>query len=141
MKAPKVIAEIGCNHKGNMDIAKEMIHVAAHFCKVDVVKFQKRHTKELLSEEDYNAPHPNPAHAYGQRHDLEAVIVEGYNTDPLFEPRQYVMPPVSLSRLLAPDCWGGLASRLLMPLVKWGCPRAGEQLYAVLRPKLPAPCQ
>ena len=62
---PKIIAEIGCNHKGDMDIAKEMIHIAAYFCKVDVVKFQKRHPSELLSEEEYNAPHPNPMHAYG----------------------------------------------------------------------------
>jgi len=63
--SPKIIAEIGCNHKGDMDIAKEMIHIAAYFCKVDVVKFQKRHPRELLNEEEYNAPHPNPMHAYG----------------------------------------------------------------------------
>lgn len=25
MKVPKIIAEIGCNHKGDMTIAKEMI--------------------------------------------------------------------------------------------------------------------
>jgi sialic acid synthase len=62
---PKIIAEVGCNHKGDMDIAKEMIHIAAYFCKVDVVKFQKRHPRELLTEEEYNAPHPNPMHAYG----------------------------------------------------------------------------
>lgn len=63
--APKVIAEIGCNHKGDLAIAKEMIHVAAYFCKVDVVKFQKRTPRELLTEEEYNAPHPNPINAYG----------------------------------------------------------------------------
>lgn len=65
MQAPIVIAEIGCNHKGEMDIAKEMILVAATFCKVDGVKFQKRNPKELLTEEEYNSPHPNPMHAYG----------------------------------------------------------------------------
>lgn len=63
---PKVIAEIGCNHKGDMEIAKEMIHVAAYFCKVDVVKFQKRTPRELLTEQEYNQPHPNPIHAYGE---------------------------------------------------------------------------
>ncbi len=62
---PKVIAEIGCNHKGNMDIAKELVMTAAIFCKADCVKFQKRNPRELLSEEEYNAPHPNPIHAYG----------------------------------------------------------------------------
>lgn len=64
-KKPYVIAEIGCNHKGEMDIAKEMIEVAAVFCKVDAVKFQKRCNKELLTSEQYNAPHPNPYNAYG----------------------------------------------------------------------------
>ena len=40
MKSPKIIAEIGCNHKGDMNIAKEMIMTAATYCKVDVVKLQ-----------------------------------------------------------------------------------------------------
>ena len=65
MKSPKIIAEIGCNHKGDMMIAKELIVTAALFCKVDVVKFQKRNNKELLSDEEYNSPHPNPANSYG----------------------------------------------------------------------------
>ena len=60
MKSPKIIAEIGCNHKGDMAIAKEMIMTAATYCKVDVVKFQKRCNKELLTPEEYNAPHPHP---------------------------------------------------------------------------------
>lgn len=64
-KPPKVIAEIGCNHKGDIEIAKEMIKMAKIFCKADIVKFQKRHNKELLTEEQYNAPHPNPANSYG----------------------------------------------------------------------------
>jgi sialic acid synthase len=75
-KAPKIIAEIGCNHKGDMDIAKEMIHIAAYFCKVDVVKFQKRHPRELLTEEEYNAPHPNPMHAYGRTYGEHREFLE-----------------------------------------------------------------
>ncbi|MDX1540296.1 MAG: N-acetylneuraminate synthase family protein [Geminicoccaceae bacterium] len=66
MHLPKVIAEVGCNHKGDLTIAKEMIAIAATFCKADVVKFQKRNSRELLSPEQYDAPHPNPAHSYGQ---------------------------------------------------------------------------
>lgn len=61
---PKVIAEIGCNHKGDMGIAKKMIKVAAE-CGADVAKFQKREPIELLSSEVYNSPHPNPANSYG----------------------------------------------------------------------------
>lgn len=62
---PKVVAEIGCNHKGQMDIAKELITTAAIFCKADYVKFQKRNNRELLSDAAYNSPHPNAANSYG----------------------------------------------------------------------------
>ncbi|AVX06126.1 N-acetylneuraminate synthase (plasmid) [Maritalea myrionectae] len=62
----KIIAEIGCNHKGDLELAKELIRVAAHVCKADVAKFQKRHNKELLSEEQYYAPHPVTENSYGE---------------------------------------------------------------------------
>jgi N-acetylneuraminate synthase len=64
-KKPRVIAEAGCNHKGDMEIAKELIKIAAIFCKADIIKFQKRNNKELLTVEQYNEPHPNPANSYG----------------------------------------------------------------------------
>ena len=76
MKIPKIIAEIGANHKGEMDIAREMIKMAAIFCKVDVVKFQKRSTRELLSEDEYNAPHPNPINAYGDSYGAHRDYLE-----------------------------------------------------------------
>lgn len=76
MKSAKVIAEIGCNHKGDMQIAKEMITVAALFCKVDVIKFQKRSPRELLSEDEYNKPHPNPANSYGDTYGQHREILE-----------------------------------------------------------------
>lgn len=63
---PFVVAEIGCNHKGDMDIAKQMIKTAAIYCEADAVKFQKRCVRELLTEEQYNAPHPNPVNSYGK---------------------------------------------------------------------------
>lgn len=66
MEPAKVIAEIGCNHKGDIEIAKEMIKIAKIYCNADVVKFQKRNNKELLTEEQYNAPHPNPVNSYGE---------------------------------------------------------------------------
>jgi sialic acid synthase len=64
-KQVQVIAEIGCNHKGDMAIAKEMIVNAALFCKVDAVKFQKRCNHELLTPDLYSTPHPVPDNAYG----------------------------------------------------------------------------
>lgn len=66
MNEPKIIAEIGCNHKGDMQIAKEMIQTAATYCHANVVKFQKRNNRELLAVDEYNAPHPNPSNSYGE---------------------------------------------------------------------------
>lgn len=62
---PTIIAEIGCNHKGDIEIAKEMIRVAKVFCDAQYVKFQKRNPKELLTTEQYNAPHPVEENSYG----------------------------------------------------------------------------
>jgi sialic acid synthase len=75
-KKPFVIAEIGCNHKGDMEIAKELIKIAAIFCEVDAVKFQKRNNKELLTEEQYNTPHPNPANSYGETYGSHREYLE-----------------------------------------------------------------
>ncbi|AAM07120.1 N-acetylneuraminate synthase family protein [Methanosarcina acetivorans] len=76
----KVIAEIGCNHKGEMEIAHEMIKVAAQFCKVDIVKFQKRTPVELLTPEEYNAPHPVPHNSYGKTYGEHREFLE-FNLD------------------------------------------------------------
>lgn len=76
MKIPKVIAEIGCNHKGEIELAREMIGIAATFSKCDVVKFQKRSNKELLTAEEYNAPHPNPQNSYGETYGAHREFLE-----------------------------------------------------------------
>ncbi len=73
---PKIIAEIGCNHKGDMKIAHEMIKTAAQFCQVDIVKFQKRHSKELLTPEEYNMPHPVPYNSYGETYGEHREFLE-----------------------------------------------------------------
>lgn len=75
-KKPYVIAEIGCNHKGEMEIAKELIKIAKIFCNADAVKFQKRNNKELLTEEQYNAPHPNSSNAYGETYGAHREYLE-----------------------------------------------------------------
>lgn len=62
--APLVIAEIGCNHKGDINVAKMMLEMAKR-CGCTAAKFQKRCPKECLSNEQYHAPHPNPIHSYG----------------------------------------------------------------------------
>lgn len=63
-KKPKVIAEIGCNHMGKIQIAKDLILLAKD-AGADVAKFQTRDNKLLLTDEQYNAPHPNPSNSYG----------------------------------------------------------------------------
>ena len=75
-KKPFVIAEAGCNHMGQIEIAHEMIKTAATFCKVDAIKFQKRCPKELLTEEQYNAPHPNPANSFGATYGAHREFLE-----------------------------------------------------------------
>lgn len=76
LKKAYVIAEIGCNHKGDMDIAKELVKIAKIFCNADAVKFQKRHNRELLTEEQYNTPHPNPANSYGSTYGEHREFLE-----------------------------------------------------------------
>ena len=76
MNQPKIIAEIGCNHKGDMNIAKEMIMTAATYCKADCVKFQKRCNKKLLTPEEYNAPHPHPENSYGKTYGEHREFLE-----------------------------------------------------------------
>ncbi len=75
-KRPLVIAEIGCNHKGELETAFEMIKIAKIYANADFVKFQKRNPKELLSKEQYYAPHPNPNNAYGQTYGEHREFLE-----------------------------------------------------------------
>lgn len=76
MDLPAMICEIGCNHRGDMDTALEMIEQAAQFCKVDVVKFQKRSNRELLTHEEYSGAHPNPGNSYGETYGEHREFLE-----------------------------------------------------------------
>lgn len=75
-KKPYVIAEAGCNHMGQMEIAHDLINTAAIFCKADAIKFQKRCPKELLTREQYNSRHPNPANSYGETYGEHREFLE-----------------------------------------------------------------
>mgnify|MGYP003432462273 FL=1 len=74
-KEPKIIAEIGCNHMGQFEIAKELIDLAKQ-SGAKYVKFQKRNNKELLTEEQYNAPHPVPENSYGDTYGAHREFLE-----------------------------------------------------------------
>jgi len=74
-KEPHVIAEIGCNHKGELDCAKELLTLAKE-AGATVGKFQKRTPKELLTPEQYAAPHPNPQNSYGDTYGAHREALE-----------------------------------------------------------------
>lgn len=54
-----VVAEIGINHNGDLDLAKKLIDVAA-FAGVNAVKFQKRTVDVVYSAEELARPRENP---------------------------------------------------------------------------------
>jgi len=72
---PRTIAEIGCNHKGDLDIAKELIRLAKA-AGADYAKFQKRNPKELLTEDQYSSPHPVAYNAYGNTYGAHREFLE-----------------------------------------------------------------
>ncbi len=59
-----VIAEIGSNHCGDLELCKEMIR-AAKECGCDAVKLQKRTNREPYTDEFYNKPYDN-SNSYGK---------------------------------------------------------------------------
>ena len=59
-----IVAEIGNNHQGDIELFKKMI-VRAKECGVDAVKSQKREPKECLTSEQYDWPYEGP-HSFGK---------------------------------------------------------------------------
>jgi N-acetylneuraminate synthase len=76
---PYVIAEIGSNHNGDLDLAKKMID-RAKACGADAVKFQSWSKNSLISKAEYQR---NTAYADKKRHfgSLEAMV-EKYQFTP-----------------------------------------------------------
>ena len=54
-----MIAEIGINHNGDMELAKELIDISAD-AGADAVKFQKRTIELVYTEEELNKYRESP---------------------------------------------------------------------------------
>lgn len=98
---PKIICEIGGNHKGEFELAKEMVKIASNFCDVDVIKFQKRNNRELLSEDEFNKPHPNPENSYGETYGAHRENLE-FNIDQHKELKKYCE---SFNKIYSSSVW------------------------------------
>jgi N-acetylneuraminate synthase len=59
MKKTYIIAEIGINHNGDLNIAKELINTA-HENGCDAVKFQKRTIEDVYTEKELDTPRESP---------------------------------------------------------------------------------
>jgi len=75
-KEPKIVAEIGCNHMGDFEIAKELIKLAKD-AGAGYVKFQTRDNDWWLSvKPEWNDAHPNPWNSYGDTYYKHRVALE-----------------------------------------------------------------
>jgi N-acetylneuraminate synthase/sialic acid synthase len=75
-----VIAEIGNNHQGSVQMAKELFR-AAKECGADAVKLQKRHNASLFTKEIYDKPydHENSfGKTYGEHREALEFGLEEY---------------------------------------------------------------
>ena len=54
-----IIAELGINHLGNIEIAKQMIDGAKE-CGADLIKLQKREINRVYSQEELDKPRESP---------------------------------------------------------------------------------
>ena len=69
-----VIAEIGHNHQGSLEICKQLFK-AAKECGVDAVKLQKRDNKKLFTKDSYNTVY-NSENAFGLTYGLHREALE-----------------------------------------------------------------
>lgn len=81
-----VIAEIGHNHQGDLEKAKEMFRVAKE-CGADAVKLQKRDNRSLYTKAGYNRPYDN-RNSFGATYGEHREALE-FGRDEYIELRRY----------------------------------------------------
>ncbi|MSR85678.1 N-acylneuraminate-9-phosphate synthase [Candidatus Uhrbacteria bacterium] len=75
-----VIAEIGLNHNGDIELAKKLI-TEAKIAGADAVKFQKRTTQDILTQAALQAPYTSPsamAPTYGEHREKLEFNLDQY---------------------------------------------------------------
>ena len=111
-----VIAEIGLNHNGNPRLAADLIRAAAD-AGADAVKFQKRDTRALLTQAQYDSPY-DAWYSYGRTYGEHREALE-FSVDTLAELRDLA---TSLGMVFFASPWDipsvGVCEELGMPVYK-----------------------
>jgi N-acetylneuraminate synthase len=107
-----IIAEIGGNHQGDVDVAKRMIEIAK-YCEVDAVKLQKRDVKTYLTPEQYHKPYDNP-HSFGKTYGEHREYLE-LSVDEHAELKEHAE---SLGLTYFVSVWDNVSARQMLDL---GC--------------------
>ena len=77
-----VIAEIGHNHQGSVELCEKMFHAAAR-AGATAVKLQKRHNKSLFTGDFYNSPYSSE-NSFGKTYGEHREFLE-------FDRKQYTL--------------------------------------------------
>lgn len=83
---PYVIAEIGINHNGSIDLCKEMMKEATH-AGVDAVKMQKRTIEEMYTKDALDVPYNKP-YAFGKTYGEHKHALE-FSDEQYFELQKF----------------------------------------------------
>lgn len=74
-KEPKLVAELCCNHQGDINIAKKMIFEAKK-AGADYTKFQKWAPLSSLTKKEYNTNHPFPPNSFAEPYGKHREFLE-----------------------------------------------------------------
>ena len=74
-----IIAEIGINHQGNVNIARELVKTAKE-CGANAVKLQKRSIPRILTKEGLEMPYDN-RNSFGKTYGEHKKVLELSNSD------------------------------------------------------------
>ena len=96
---------------GDFEIAKELLKLSKD-CAADYGKFQKRNNKELLTEEQFYAPHPNPRNSYGDTYGAHRDFLE-FTVEQHADLKKYAE---SIGIGYATSVWDNISAKEIMSL-------------------------